>query len=274
MQPLSENGLENWPGDISPNLQYTVRPYGTEKGDLDFDFNDSRRSYLVTGILSNCLLERDRPLPEETVWHWSLKKRLQALLAVAVRTRGRQLVLGANCSYSTCGEHIEMPLDLDVFRQDDLEEEFILDIDEKTLRVRLPNGMDQRYWLQHREESLTAIAGKLVLAVDGGEPSEDWHLPEAWLEQLSDALEEYDNLMTLQLNSVCPACGRDLSMAVDLETQLLSSLFRVQQNLLLDIHALALAYHWTERDILELPPQRRNFYLLQLREDRDEVLPQ
>jgi hypothetical protein len=42
--------------------------------------------------------------------------------------------------------------------------------------------------------------------------------------------------------------------------------------LLRDVHRLALAYHWSERDILGLSLRRRRSYLLLLEEDADAAL--
>jgi hypothetical protein len=42
--------------------------------------------------------------------------------------------------------------------------------------------------------------------------------------------------------------------------------------LLREVHRLARAYHWSERDILSLPLKRRLAYLLLLEEESDAML--
>jgi len=42
--------------------------------------------------------------------------------------------------------------------------------------------------------------------------------------------------------------------------------------LLRQIHALALSYHWSERDLLSMPFARRLAYLMLHEEDRDAAL--
>ena len=272
---LSANSeLKIWPDHAPADVQYSLRSFATELCDLNVDFAGARQPYLVTQLLSNCVLREERPLAEDEVWCWSLKKRLQALLAIAIKTRGSRLVLHAICPDPACGERIELPLDLTMFQQADLEETFVFDIDGRALQVRLPNGADQRRWLQHREEAVTALAKNLVIKVDGVRPGDDWHFRDEWIDDFSVALEAHDALMTLQLNSACPACGRELKIAVDLEAQLLTSLSQVQRQLLLDVHLLALAYHWSERDVLALPTRRRHFYLMQLQDGSGEALLQ
>lgn len=266
MQSPSNTELSNWPDAVPANVQYSLRSFTTELCDLDIDFAGTRQPYLVTQLLSCCMLRGNMPVSEDEIWSWSLKKRLQALLAIAMKSRGSRLVLHTHCSDHSCDERIELPLELDMFQLADLDERFIFKIDGKALQVRLPNGEDQRYWLKHQDEALTAIAGKLVLRVDDGNPADGWCFREEWLEDFSEALEDHDVLMSLQLNSVCPVCDRELKIPVDLEAHLLICLSHLQQKLLMEVHQLALAYHWTEKDILALTPQRRNYYLMRLRD--------
>lgn len=264
MQLSSNSGLTDWPAGVSEGPQYSLRSFASDIRDLDIDFTNTQQPHLATQILSNCLVSHGKQLLEDEVWSWTLKKRLQALLAIAIATPGSELVLYVYCSNGRCRERIELPLDLTIFQQDILEEEFVFNIEDKILTARLPNGWDQQQWLQHQDDPLTAIAKKLVLHIDNERPGDDWNLPDEWLIGFGEALEKHDELMTLQLNSKCPVCAQQLEIDVDLETQLLTILSYAQQKLLLDVHQLALAYHWTEKEILRLSPQRRNFYLMQL----------
>lgn len=274
MQPSSNSGLTSWPAGDSSGPQYLLRAFADKACDLDVDFTNTRQPHLVTQIVSSCLLFQDKQLPENEVWSWTLKMRLQALSAIAMATRGSELVLYVHCSNSLCGERIELSLDLAMFQQDIAEEEFVFHIEDKTLTARLPNGWDQHQWLQHQDDPLAVIAKKLVLHIDDEKPGDHWNLPDEWLTGFGEALEKHDELMTLQLNSKCPVCAQDLEIGVDLEAQLLTSLSYVQKKLLLDVHQLALAYHWTEKEILGLSLQRKNFYLMQLRDVSDGAVSQ
>lgn len=263
MKPSSNGEMTIWRTGDASGPRYAVQTYGGESCDLDIDFGRAQ-PHVVTELLSNCLLLNDKPLPAHEAWSWTLKKRLQALLAITTATRGSELVLSVHCSNRQCRERIELPLDLTRFQQNMAEEVFVCNIGDRAFTMRLPNGRDQDHWLQQQDESFAAIAKKLVLRIDAEKPGDDWTFPEAWLAHAGEALEQHDELMTLKLNAKCPVCALDLAFAIDLEAELLTCLSQAQKKLLLDVHQLALAYHWTEKEILALSPKRRNFYLNQL----------
>lgn len=59
----------------------------------------------------------------------------------------------------------------------------------------------------------------------------------------------------------CPACGSRWDEALDIARFLQADIAAAATRLLHEVHALARAYHWSERDILALPAARRRFYL-------------
>jgi hypothetical protein len=273
MQLFSRTDSSNLPTGFKAGWQYISRPFGGAVSDLDVDFDHSQ-PYLVTQILSNCLQLNDAACSENEVWAWTLKKRLQALLEVTMVTRGKELILQVNCLNSRCGERFELPLELEKFKEIPAEEEFEFRVEDKSIQLRLPNGHDQRYWLQHQHESMAEIATKLVVSVNNEPPHDEWQIPAEWLDNVGEMLEVHDHLMTLRFDTRCPVCNEELGLVVDLEAQLLICLQHAQQKLLDEIHQLAMAYHWSERDILLLTPSRRRFYLARLyhQADAEEVL--
>ena len=58
----------------------------------------------------------------------------------------------------------------------------------------------------------------------------------------------------------CP-CGAVWPETVDIRSILWTELTRWVQARLAEVHQLALAYGWAERDILQMSPHRRRFYL-------------
>lgn len=59
----------------------------------------------------------------------------------------------------------------------------------------------------------------------------------------------------------CPACGHRWSEPLDVAALIKADTEAAATRLLQEVHLLATAYHWSERDILALPPARRRFYL-------------
>ena len=264
MQLSSDTDLGNWPVGGIPQSRYALRPFATKTCDLDIDFDQTAQPYLVTQILALCLSIEGEPITQAEVWCWSLKKRLQGLLQIAIATRGNELVLRVNCLNQQCRDRFELPLELSRFEQEIDEQTFDVEFAGQRLKARLPNGQDQRFWLQHQNESMADIAQRLLLFVDNEPLDKSWHFPPDWLDEFGQKLEARDELMSLRFTSNCPQCEQALETIVDLEAQLLTYLSFEQKNLQLDIHRLALTYHWTESEILALSSKRRGFYLKQL----------
>lgn len=94
-----------------------------------------------------------------------------------------------------------------------------------------------------------------------GVPVEPAALPPDVLESLGDELAAADPAASTELAVECPGCGRAWLAPFHIATYLWAELHHWAGRMLLDIHALALAYGWSEADILALPPRRRQAYL-------------
>jgi hypothetical protein len=256
---------------VDPASSSGERPCGftSRLSHLDIDFSEPRQHELVSRVLAACSADHaQQPLTESVVDQWQLSRRLQQLLAIAIQTRGYRLLLQSRCGNDACLEMIEIPLDLRMFGQTSSDQSVDITIDDDTVRLRLPTGHDQRRWYARGEAVDAAImAAELILSINGGRPADDWCIPPAWIEIIGEQLESLDELTVLQLNTNCPACGQMLALELDLEQRLLTELAICQRNMLNEIHLLASAYHWREKDIFDLSPSRRTYYIAQLERD-------
>ncbi len=249
-----------------------ARPFLTVQPDLDLDFERLRTSVLTSYILSGCLQsEKGYTFTAAEIWSWSLKKRVQGLLAVVVATIGRQLKLKAHCTGAACLEILELEIDLATLGDNRQTDRITLRPAEDTeLQVRLPTGNDQLGWEQvdnlEPEQFFPEMASCLVVKVNGQTPPADWVVPEDWLEQIGAALEQHDRLMTMQLKTICPFCAANVEIDLDLEDKLLSILAAEQKRMFDEIHQLASVYHWSEEEIIRLPRKRRAYYLARILE--------
>jgi len=75
----------------------------------------------------------------------------------------------------------------------------------------------------------------------------------------------HDPQADVQLDAECPACEHRWREPFDIVTFLWTELTVLARRLLGDVHTLASAYGWSERDILALSPARRNAYLEMVR---------
>jgi hypothetical protein len=134
------------------------------------------------------------------------------------------------------------------------------------LELRLPTGRDQIEWRESvadaEEDGVDVrMASSLVSRVNGQPPSLDWTLPHEWLPAIDAAFHEHDVLTAMELQVSCPWCEKESALEPDVEALALSCLAVEQKRVLEEIHQLAAVYHWTEAEVLALPPRRRAFYI-------------
>lgn len=274
------DGLLRWPMSdseprgMAPESLFYARPFLNRQEDLDLDFSRLPRPVLITRLLADCIAQDDGTrFTEDEIWQWSLKKRLQALLAIVVATSGRYLLINDSCGHEECHETMEIDVDLSAF-QDNWEIDTFPSRPrpDSLLQIRLPRGIDQLQWLDKGQVSVdndhwfAEMATDLVTSINGQKPEHDWRVPLDWIEKIGADLEDNDALMSLQLSTICPFCRQACVIAIDLEDRLLAVLGAMQKQMFLHIHSLASSYHWSEMEIMALSSRRRNYYLQQIEE--------
>jgi hypothetical protein len=102
------------------------------------------------------------------------------------------------------------------------------------------------------------ILERCVLSVDDqpGPPP-----PQGLADAIEAALESMDPAAEAILDLACPDCGATWSETFDAAQILAADVQRAAGRLMAEVAALARVYHWSERDIVALPPARRRFYL-------------
>jgi len=193
----------------------------------------------------------------------SLGERERRLLAMRATAFGPKLTGLVACE--SCGEPLELEL-----RVDDLLAlpgpafaEIALERDGYALSLRLPGGADLRAAAEAPAGSAAAVllARCVVRADRDGAPLSPADLPQGVVEAAGEALAEADPLADLRLGLDCVACGHAWQAPFDAAGFLWAELDAWAGRILGEVHALASAYGWTERDILALSPRRRARYL-------------
>jgi len=133
-------------------------------------------------------------------------------------------------------------------------------IDGRLVRFRAVSAGDLVAIERHAtaEAARQALLGRCVLAVgeEAGAPP-----PAELAEPLEAALEALDPQAEVVLDHDCPACGGQWSEAFDAAQVLAADIRFAARRLMSEVASLAATYHWSESDILALPPSRRQFYL-------------
>ena len=94
-----------------------------------------------------------------------------------------------------------------------------------------------------------------------GQPTPIHLLPSEVIEAVEDRIAELDPQADVQLGLCCPACSHQWDAAFDILSFMWAELGEWAVRTLRDVHQLAAAYGWSERDILALSPIRRRHYL-------------
>jgi hypothetical protein len=178
------------------------------------------------------------------------------LLKMRAALFGPRVELQVECEH--CGELLEIPLDLAELTPSASEQESDVEIDVDGFRFRLPASRDLAaiaYELDAEAAALRLLDACCVARPDGVAATAEV------MARADDQLEVADPLADPRLDVECPACGRHLDAALDPGVLLWDDLQAYARSVLGQVHSLARAYGWTEREVLSLSPRRRAVYL-------------
>lgn len=180
----------------------------------------------------------------------------------------RALVLGSHAEGFTecprCAERVEFPFDIVALlegralsRPSATSTRYEIETNGYKITYRLPTSRDLAEVVQAPEsvEALHLLVEACVL-----EPN-DAKLPDEAIEALSLAMLAADPQAETTLRLTCPACAHEWESFFEISEFFWSEISAQARRLLREIDALARAYGWTEREILNLPAQRRQTYL-------------
>ena len=142
--------------------------------------------------------------------------------------------------------------------------EFSMDVEDYSLRFRLPTSMDVAAVINApRGESTPQNLLKrcIVSARHAGDAIDPGNLPEDVLAALERRIEELDPQAEIRIDLTCPQCSHKWDVLFDIASFLWTEINHWAERTLRTVHKLASAYGWSERDILNLSPVRRQLYL-------------
>lgn len=150
------------------------------------------------------------------------------------------------------------------------EEAFVADGASWQVRFRVPRACDMEAAIEGRGSPTDAVATVLRHCVeevwrqnDGDRheriAADRW--PAGLDAQIVARFAEIDSQAEIVLQLDCPACENRFSSVFDTGDYLFRELEARERRLLYDVHRLAMAYHWSEEDILQMTPRKRKQYL-------------
>lgn len=137
-----------------------------------------------------------------------------------------------------------------------------IEVGRLVVRSRLPTNGDLRAVAARGPQATAAdLLERCVEAIEGpGAPRAVADLPDDVADEVAAALAASDPGAEITAGIECP-CGADWTEIVDIRSILWTELTRWARARMIEVHELASAYGWAERDILEMSPHRRHFYL-------------
>ncbi len=128
------------------------------------------------------------------------------------------------------------------------------------VQFRLPNSEDISSISDGA--SLRDILGRCVLSAqneNNDEPPDQ--LPDYIWEALDIQMAKEDPQANISLQLNCPQCGQTWEAPFDIPSYVWSEVDHWVHRLLREVYTLARAFHWSEKDILQMGPRRRRLYL-------------
>jgi uncharacterized protein (UPF0212 family) len=194
-------------------------------------------------------------VPAEQLAALSVGRRDGCLLTLREWFFGSRVVGRAACP--GCGEQLECAFEVDDIRvaSPDPSPELALDLDGTRLAYRLPDSTDLEAIAAQPDEA-SALGLLLERCVSGSA-----ELTPAIVDELAAEMGRRDPQARVEINVACPACERRWAAVFDVAAFVWTEIHTWAQRMLREVHALASAYGWAERDILRLSAARRQAYL-------------
>lgn len=201
----------------------------------------------------------------EALATWNIGQRDAALLAMRERIFGPQLTGLASCTQ--CDEALEMQFavaDILAPARPDPPGAMSLTMEGYQVTFRLPNAGDVAALAEAKGQpglDRWLLERCITEACRDDAPCAVVNLPDKMLEAITAAMAEADPQAEVELSLRCMICGNQWLAPFDVVSFLWREIDVWATRVLMEIHQLASAYGWSEREILALSPWRRRHYL-------------
>jgi hypothetical protein len=202
-------------------------------------------------------------IPREALPGLSIGRRDAALFALREHMFGPEMAGLAACP--RCETRIELTVNASEVRSAfgaQPENESALQVADYELRFRPPNSADLMA-ARHADAAAgrELILSRCLLSARRGGAEDDGPLPAELVDAVMEGMARADPLADLQLTLDCPQCRHRWRATFDIVSFLWREIEAAAARVLLEVHRLASAYGWGEREILGMTAARRQSYL-------------
>lgn len=222
-------------------------------------------AHLATKLLSACFVRlEDVPVSSDIINKLLVGDRDYLILQLRRLTLGDRFAAVFSCPACTRAMDVEFlaqDISIESRPQNAVAYTWASDDAQRVVRYRLPNGADQEAVADlPAGEAVETLLARCVMD-DGGTPLS--------VEERAVVIAEMDRLapqIDLELELNCPECGHSFTTPFDCTSFFFSEIRAQSRHLIREVHYLALHYHWSEAEILNLQRDRRRRYLALLNE--------
>lgn len=247
--------------------------------------NGKESAALVTALLRRCVrrIGAISPVPEDVARSLLVADRQYLLLRLRCATFGGRVQAGVPCPWPDCGKPVDIDFTLDDLPVRESKEKgplFTMLLspeaavqagtgeDAREIVFRLPNGSDQEAVSEiineNEAKALTLLLSRCIQRIGSIErPGEKLieKLSPLARREIERRMEETAPRVDLDLAAGCPECGREFTIPFDLQDFFFGELRTSLDLLYREVHYLAYHYHWSEREIMEMPREKRQSYI-------------
>lgn len=191
----------------------------------------------------------------DTLADRTLGERNAALLRLRRALFGDELKSCVDCP--ECAERLEFTLSANALLERAPASYAPAFLEIQGLRIRLPTTRDLAS-AAHAADPVSASCRLLQRLCPDGAPE---HLNPEFEAELAHVLDAADPCMDFGIDLTCPGCAHAWSASFDVPGFLWEEIETRARRLLDEVHALAISYGWSERQILDLTDVRRGAYL-------------
>jgi hypothetical protein len=199
-----------------------------------------------------------RGTPEKGLADWPLGRRNEALAELRCSYFGPNLQAWISCP--RCEEKLEFEVNIPALmrshRNGERSSQDPIVVNGHSFR--LPTSRDLARVSMASDPRVAAVDLLEGCRTDSG-ASPAWS--DANLEEIGERMALADPTAEIRFKFSCPACVNEWDESLDLGIALWAEIEARAKRLLLEIHTLASAYGWTEKEILSLSESRRLLYL-------------
>lgn len=202
--------------------------------------------------------------PEKTAAEWavaSIGERDRRLLQLREELFGLRLEATAACP--ACGERLELGFGtrgIAIPSTPAAEERLWLETSGYEVSYRLPTTADLMA-AAAMEDPRELLRRCVERAWCGGTEVAPTLLPDDVASAVSAGVAQADPMAEVQIPLKCPTCSHEWSCVFDIVSFLWGEIEDWVQRIMHEVHILASAYGWSERDIVAMSPRRRRVYL-------------